>query len=43
MEQEQSTDYKKMSVPALKKLVLAKGLRNDVGGLKKADLLGLLA
>ena len=40
---EQSTDYKKMSVPALKKLVLAKGLRNDVGGLKKADLLGLLA
>ena len=37
------TDYKKMSVPALKKLVLAKGLRNDVGGLKKADLLGLLA
>ncbi len=37
------TDYKKMSVPALKKLVLAKGLRNDVGGLKKADLLVLLA
>ena len=40
---EQSMDYKKMSVPALKKLVLAKGLRNDVGGLKKADLLVLLA
>ena len=41
--QVQSADYKKMSVPALKKMVLAKGLRNDVGGLKKADLLGLLA
>ncbi len=42
-EQDKSTDYKKMSVPELKKLVLAKGLRNDVVGLKKADLLGLLA
>jgi hypothetical protein len=38
----QPADYKKMSVPVLKKLVLAKGLRNDVGGLKKADLLVLL-
>ena len=42
IELEETVDYKKMAVAALREVVSAKGLSTDVAKMKKADLLKLL-